>query len=78
MNVTVMGVQKLDFVNGNGERIRGLNLYVAFPDENVDGLKTNKFFINDGLVLPKDMKLNDQVTVQFNYKGKIEAIYKMS
>lgn len=72
MQVQLVGVQKIDFTNNGGERVNGLNLFVAFPDENVDGLRTEKFFLKEGIALPKDTKLNDTINIAFNHKGKAE------
>lgn len=70
----LLGVQKIDFTNQNGQVINGINLYVSFPDENVEGLKCGKFFIKDNIALPKNIKLNDKIDISFNYKGKIESV----
>ena len=45
--ITVVGKQLIDFVNKEtGEKIKGINLFVVRPDENVQGLKAVKVFIN--------------------------------
>lgn len=76
MQVQLVGVQQINFTNGNGEKISGKNLFVAFRDENVEGLRTEKFFLKEGIALPKDTKLNDAIELSFNHKGKIEMVYK--
>lgn len=81
MEVTIMrgrleGVQSIRFTNNTGEEISGMNIYVAFQDENVEGLKTEKFFLKSNISLPKDTKINDMLEISFNYKGKIESIQK--
>lgn len=76
MQAQLLGVQHINFTNNNGEAINGTNLFVAFKDESVDGVKTDKFFIRESIALPKDTKINDTIELSFNYKGKIEMIYK--
>jgi hypothetical protein len=76
MQAQLVGVQRIDFTNNNGEKINGTNLFVAFVDENVEGLRTEKFFLKEGIALPKDTKLNDKIELSFNHKGKIEMINK--
>lgn len=76
MKVKILGIQKIGFTNNNGEVISGTNLFVAFPEENVDGLRTEKFWIRDGINLPKDTKLNDMLDICFDRKGKVEMIFK--
>ncbi|MDF2988298.1 MAG: hypothetical protein K0R50_3808 [Eubacterium sp.] len=77
MKASLVGVMEVNFTNNNGETIRGTNIFVAFKEENVEGLRTEKFFLKDGISLPKDAKLNDTIELNFNHKGKIEIIYKV-
>ena len=44
MLAKLLGVAKVKFTNPSGEEIKGKTVYCAFKDENVDGLKTEKFF----------------------------------
>ena len=69
-------LQGVDFTNKDGERIVGMNIFVAFKDENVHGLKAEKFFLKEGIALPEQVKVNDTLEISFNYKGKIESITK--
>ena len=78
MKAKLIGVQGIHFTNNNGEDINGTNIYCAFQDGNVEGLRTEKFFLKDGINLPKDTKLNDTIDISFNMKGKVEMIYKAS
>lgn len=76
MTVKLLGVQAVNFTNNNGEAISGTNIFCAFKDENVDGLRTEKFFLKPEIKLP-ECKLNDTLDISFNMRGRIEAIYKM-
>lgn len=76
MQVKLVGVMPVDFSNSNGERICGNNLFVAFKDENVQGMRTEKFFVKDEVMLPEQIKINDVLDISFNHKGKIESITK--
>lgn len=76
MQVKLKGVQGLNFTSNDGKTINGTNIFVTFKDENVEGLRTEKFFLKDSISLPKDTKLNDMLDISFNHKGKIEMIYK--
>lgn len=78
MQVQLLGVQRVDFRNQSGEEINGTNLFVAFKDENVEGLRTDKFFLKTGIALPKETKLNSTLELSFNHRGKIEAISKVN
>ena len=76
MKAQLIGIQGIHFTNNNGEEIRGTNIFVAFQDENIEGFRTEKFFLKDGITLPKDTKLNDNIEISFNRKGKVEMIFK--
>lgn len=76
MKSQLIGIQHIQFTNDNNEEIKGTNIFVAFKDENVQGLRTEKFFLKQGIELPKDTKLNDTIELSFNHKGKIEMINK--
>lgn len=76
MRVKVLGVQDIHFTNNSGETINGTNLFIAFNDENCKGLKTDKVFVREGITLPKDLKLQGELHLYFNYKGKLESITK--
>ena len=72
----LIGESSVNFVSGNGETIKGKNLYVLYQDENVNGLKADKLWVKDGISIPADAKLNDMIDVTFNMKGRVESIKK--
>ncbi len=76
MQVKTVGFQPINFTNANGEQIQGTNLFVAFKDDNVQGLRTEKFFVKSEIALPEQTKVNDILEISFNHKGKIESITK--
>lgn len=76
MQVKLIGKQKLDFTTNTGDTISGNNLFVAFADENVEGLKTEKLFIKKEITLP-ECKLNESLEISFNMKGKVESVAKI-
>jgi len=76
MQVKLVGVQSVNFTNNKGETIIGTNLFCTFRDENVEGLRTEKFFLKDEIKLP-ECKINDTIEVSFNMKGKVEMVYKV-
>jgi hypothetical protein len=76
MQMKLVGVAPVNFVNNAGTQISGLNIFVLYKDENVDGFKAAKFFLKEGIELPKDVKVNDTVEVCFNMRGRVEKIDK--
>lgn len=76
LKAQLVGIMGIKFTNNSGEEINGMNIFTAFQDENVQGLRTEKFFVKAGISLPKDVKINDMVDISFNHKGKVEMIQK--
>lgn len=76
MQAKLLGVMPVNFKNNNGEEISGTNIFVCFKDENVEGVRTEKFFLKETISFPDNIKLNDNLEIAFNYKGKIEMISK--
>ena len=72
--ITVVGKQLIDFVNKEtGEKIKGINLFVVRPDENVQGLKAVKVFIN-----PESKAYNDAIVLDVTSPVQCEFMYKYS
>lgn len=75
MVAKLVGVGKVDFTSQSGDHIEGNKLYVCYQDDNVTGFKTDEFFVKKEIKLP-DVKINDEVNIYFNSKGKVEAVIK--
>lgn len=76
MQAKLLGIQEINFTNDAGISVNGINIFCAFKDENTEGLRTEKFFLKDGITLPKEIKINDTLDIVFTRKGKVEMIYK--
>lgn len=79
--VTLVGLQPLDFDTEDGSRIKGINLYLNYPDENVYGKKADKKFIshvtcsNLGIDCESLLDHIDQeIELETNLKGKVIGI----
>ena len=77
MQAKLLGFMGVDFTNKDGEQIVGMNIFAAFKDENVHGLRTEKFFLKEGISLPEQVKINDTLEISFKKKKKIESITKV-
>jgi hypothetical protein len=73
MRVKVMGISKLDFVTNDGKTVIGTNLFVAFPDTHVDGMRTERVFVNQNIAMP-EMHPGVEADLAFTMRGKIEAV----
>ena len=77
MLVKFFGKQGLKFKTEAGGDIEGTKIYVGFQEENVEGLRTDGFFVKKEIDIP-EVKLGEQLDVRFNRHGKIEAIFKVT
>ncbi len=75
MEAKLIGVQQINFTNSNGEKISGTNIFCVFKDENVQGVRSERFFIKPEIKIP-ECKINDMIEISFNMKGKVEKISK--
>ncbi|SDY16335.1 hypothetical protein SAMN02910264_01600 [Ruminococcaceae bacterium YAD3003] len=76
MKAKLVGIQPIHFTNNSGEEIIGTSVYCLSEDENVEGLRADKFFLKDSQKLPAGVQVNDLLELSFNMKGKIEKIEK--
>ncbi len=73
MKVKLIGARKLDFKSGDGVQIKGVQLYVSFPEDGIIGEMVDKLFLRDDFELPA-CKPGDTLDISFNRKGKPEII----
>jgi len=74
MKAKLLGTRQLDFTSKDGNHIKGINLYIAFPEDGVTGHATDKIFIKPDISLPTGIKVNSDIQIFFNRKGKVEAV----
>lgn len=68
------GLQPIDFINNNGERIEGTNVFVGYRDENVIGQRTEKLFIKKGFPIPKELVPGAVIELWFDIKKRLDGI----
>lgn len=76
MILKIIGRSEVSFTDDKGRDVRGVSLYVLFPDERVDGQKAEKLFCKQGIA--DGVKPGDVVQVNFDMRGKVESISKDS
>ena len=78
MQATLLGIKELDFKPKDGDQIKGTQLFVSFPEKEMKGVMTDKYFFRSDseTQLPKDLKVGDILDVTFNRNGKVETIAK--
>lgn len=75
MLAVLYGLMVVDFTNSNGERVIGRNGFFGFEDSNVEGVRTEKFFIGNDVPFP-ECNIGDELELTFNYRGKLESVTK--
>ncbi len=73
MLMNLLGVKALDF-ESEGERIKGLQAFVAYEEDGVVGQRTDKLFFKDGFELPDGLKPGMTLDVMFNRRGKPDKV----
>ena len=81
MNVSLVGVQDMNFTSPDGNEINGVKVFIAYPDENTYGNVAESKFIKRNIYesfnLPVKKlieKIGEVVNVEFNPKKKIVGI----
>lgn len=77
MQAKLIGIQSIDFTNTKGEQVKGKNVFLIFADDKVEGLCADKFFLKEGITLPKGIEINSDIDVLFDRKGRPERIVKL-
>lgn len=74
MYVNLLGSRALDFTGSDGKAVKGIQLFVSFDEDGVNGQATDKIFIKPEVELPKGIKIGNKLNLSFNRKGKVEAV----
>lgn len=75
MKVKVTGFRKVNFTDQNtGRTVNGTSLYVVYPDPDVVGERSDKFFIDENLNLDLSQVLPGvALNLMFNRRGKVSS-----
>lgn len=77
MLARILGIRRdIDFTSKkDGNQIQGTNIYVAYPEDGVEGEFTQKFFLSKTR-FPDVSWLNvgNKVDLTFDYKGRIDSV----
>lgn len=81
MKVTLLGFKTVDFDNERGETIEGINLFIAYPEENTVGSASEKKFINQKVfdsfgVSEKDLEaaVGCVIDVEYGPRNKVVGL----
>ena len=71
----IIGKRKVDFTDeANSRHIVGSTIWYAMEVDSVEGYQVEKAFISPEVMAYKEIPLDVEVDILFNYKGKISAI----
>ncbi len=74
----VVGKQKINFTNKDGEEIKGIKLHCLSNSSNVEGQAVETIFINkrsnDSYAVANSVAINGNIEVSFNRWGKADMI----
>ncbi len=78
MKCTLLGFKSLNFKNNEGEKIEGIKLFLAYPDEKTVGTECDAKFINQNVFNNFGITMealadavNCVVDVEFGMKNKV-------
>lgn len=75
MSMKLIGFKKTSFTpKDSSDVISGVNLYVAYPDTNVEGEKCERFFLSDRKIGKFHPAVGIEIAVEWNKYGKVEAV----
>lgn len=78
MNAVVHGIQKVDFINDQGERIQGTKLFIGYRNDNVVGQKTDKLFLKAGFPIPKELAPGVVLDLSFDINKHLDKLQVVS
>lgn len=78
MKVKLIGYKRMDFKATDGGQIKGLNLYLSYPDvtgETVGHLCDKIFIKNEDIIAIRlDDFISKDINVEFGMKGKVVSV----
>lgn len=71
----IFGKRKVDFTDdATSRRIVGTTIWYGILADSVEGYQVEKAFISPDIIAYKDIPLNEDVDIMFNFKGRIVAV----
>ena len=74
MVAKLVGMRSVDFVAEDGRRVSGFSLYLGTRNENVIGYQIDRVFVSADKVDSKVLKVDTEINVDFNSKGRVVAV----
>lgn len=75
-NYVLLGIRPISFKNEQGQLIEGTRLYVEYLEEGTVGYHVQDFFVRPEIPLPKQLAVNDHLTLCFNHRGRLCSVSK--
>lgn len=78
MQAITHGIQEVDFVNDQGERVEGTKLYIGYRDDKVVGQRTDKLFLKKGFPIPKELAPGAVLELSFDINKRLDRLQVIS
>lgn len=72
----IFGKRKLDFTADDSRRIVGTTVWygILLDSADSDGFMVNKAFVSPDVIAYKDIPVDSEVDIMFDFKGRIKSI----
>lgn len=79
MRGTIVGLRKMSFTDNQNRKIEGTNVFLTYQDKNIQGLGTDKVFLNVDRIrsLERDPEVGDTIFISYNRYGKVDEVEVM-
>lgn len=78
MQAITYGVQEVDFINDQGQRIEGTKLYIGYRDDKVVGQRADKLFLKKGFPIPKELAPGAVLELSFDINKRLDRLQVIS
>ena len=74
--MVIVGLKRVDFKDKDGSQIQGVKVYVNLPEDNVEGMATDSFFLSDNKFadIHDALCVGSLIDVHYNKYGKISSV----
>lgn len=71
---TLVGYERVDYTNKDGQNIKGHRLHLSYVAEKVDGVAVECVWVGESVQLPNPLPLKSKISVLYNRFGRISGV----
>lgn len=74
--MVIVGLKRVDFQDKDGDKIQGMKVFVNYPEDKVEGMATDSFFLSDSKFANyfDALYVGSPIEVHYNKYGKIFSV----